>query len=226
MLKTTNLSVYASRDRESVAILKTIDFQAHLGDLIAIVGPSGCGKSTFLKAIAGLARHTEGQMSWLNREIVDDYDIEPEMLAYVPQFGIFHEELTVEEILTDAAILRLGQLANNLIQARVGEVADLTGLGQLRQREAKVLSGGQKRRLALAMELVSEPAIILADEVTSGLDPKSAFEITVLLRSLATEKKKIVLHVTHELKHLGYYDAVVVLIGGIVAFHGAFSALA
>jgi ABC-type multidrug transport system ATPase subunit len=220
MLKTTNLSVYASRDRESVAILKTIDFQAHLGDLIAIVGPSGCGKSTFLKAIAGLARHTEGQMSWLNREIVDDYDIEPEMLAYVPQFGIFHEELTVEEILTDAAILRLGQLANNLIQARVGEVADLTGLGQLRQREAKVLSGGQKRRLALAMELVSEPAIILADEVTSGLDPKSAFEITVLLRSLATEKKKIVLHVTHELKHLGYYDAVVVLIGGIVAFHG------
>jgi ABC-type multidrug transport system ATPase subunit len=220
MLKTTNLSVYASRDRESVAILKTVDFWAHLGDLIAIVGPSGCGKSTFLKAIAGLARHTEGQMSWLNREIAGDYDIEPEMLAYVPQFGIFHEELTVEEILADAAILRLGQLTDNLIQARVAEVAELTGLEELLQREAKVLSGGQKRRLALAMELVSEPAIILADEVTSGLDPKSAFEITVLLRSLATEKKKIVLHVTHELKHLGYYDAVIVLIGGVVAFQG------
>src|ERR1700722_570213 len=196
MLKTTNLSVYASRDRESVAILKTVDFQAQLGDLIAIVGPSGCGKSTFLKAIAGLARHTDGQMSWLNREIADDYDIEPEMLAYVPQFGIFHEELTVEEILTDAAILRLGHLADT--QVRVAEVAQLTGLGELLQREAKVLSGGQKRRLALAMELVSEPSIILADEVTSGLDPKSSFEITALLRNLATERKKIVLHVTHE----------------------------
>ena len=220
MLKTSNLSVYAGRARESIAILKTIDFRAQLGDLIAIVGPSGCGKSTFLKAIAGLARHTEGQMIWLNREIADDYDIEPEMLAYVPQFGIFHEELTVEEILTDAAILRLGQLTDKLIQARVVEVAELTGLGELLQREAKVLSGGQKRRLALAMELVSEPAIILADEVTGGLDPKSVFEITVLLRSLATEKKKIVLHVTHELKHLGYYDVVVVLIGGVVAFQG------
>ena len=220
MLKATNLSVYANRDRESGAILKAVDFQAQLGDLIAIVGPSGCGKSTFLKAIAGLARHTEGQMSWLNREIAGDYDIEPEMLAYVPQFGIFHEELTVEEILTDAAILRLGRLTGSLIQARVMEVAELTGLGELLQREAKVLSGGQKRRLALAMELVSEPAIILADEVTSGLDPKSSFEITALLRNLATEKKKIVLHVTHELKHLGYYDGVVVLVGGVVAFQG------
>src|ERR1700722_20389054 len=198
MLKTTNLSVYASRDRESVAILKTVDFQAQLGDLIAIVGPSGCGKSTFLKAIAGLARHTDGQMSWLNREIADDYDIEPEMLAYVPQFGIFHEELTVGEILTDATILRLGQLGDSFLKTRVAEVADLTGLGELLSREAKVLSGGQKRRLALAMELVSEPSIILADEVTSGLDPKSSFEITALLRNLATERKKIVLHVTHE----------------------------
>jgi len=71
------------------------------------------------------------------------------------------------------------------------------------------------------MELVSEPSIILADEVTGGLDPKSSFEITLLLRNLASEKKKIVLHVTHELNHLGYYDAVVVLTGGIVAFQGA-----
>jgi ABC-type multidrug transport system ATPase subunit len=220
MLKTTNLSVYANRDYEKTALLKAIDFRAELGELIAIIGPSGCGKTTFLKAIAGLARHTEGQMSWLNREIAGDYDIEPEMLAYVPQFGIFHEELTVKEILTDAAILRLGQLGDSFLQTRVAEVADLTGLGELLLREAKVLSGGQKRRLALAMELVSEPSIILADEVTSGLDPKSAFEITILLRSLATAKKKIVLHVTHELKHLCCYDAVVVLIGGIVAFQG------
>jgi ABC-type multidrug transport system ATPase subunit len=216
MLKTANLSVYASRD--GTAILREVDFQAQSGDLIAIVGPSGCGKSTFLKTIAGLARHTQGEVSWQNREIGDDYDIEPEMLAYVPQFGIFHEELTVEEILTDAAILRLGKLADT--EATVLEVAALTGLKDLLKREAKVLSGGQKRRLALAMELVSEPSIILADEVTSGLDPKSSFEITVLLRNLATEKRKIILHVTHELKHLGYYDAVVVLIGGVVAFQG------
>ena len=220
MLKTNNLSVYTGSNSESVAILKAIDFQAQLGDLIAIIGPSGCGKTTFLKAIAGLTRHTEGQMSWLGREIAGNYDIEPEMLAYIPQFGIFHEELTVKEILTDAAILRLGQLRDSFVQARVVEVADLIGLSDFLQREAKVLSGGQKRRLALAMELVSEPSIVLADEVTSGLDPKSSLEITLLLRSLATEKKKIVLHVTHELKHLDRYDAVVVLTGGIVAFQG------
>lgn len=221
MLKTTNLSVYTNRDHEKFAILKAIDFRGELGDLIAIIGPSGCGKSTFLKAIAGLTRHTEGQISWLGREIVGDQDIEAAMLAYVPQFGIFHEELTVQEILIDAAILRLGQLDNSLLQRRVAEVAALTGLGELLAREAKILSGGQKRRLALAMELVSEPLIILADEVTSGLDPKSSFEITLLLRNLASEKKKIVLHVTHELKHLDCYDSVLVLTEGAVAFHGA-----
>jgi len=222
MLRTTNLSVFASGDREKGTILKAIDFRAKLGDLVAIIGPSGCGKSTFLKAIAGIVRHTEGEMNWLNRRIAADYDIEPEMLAYIPQFGIFHEELTVEEILTDAAVLRLGQLADPVIQTRVMDVAELTGLTELLERKANVLSGGQKRRLALAMELVSEPSIILADEVTSGLDPKSSSEITLLLRNLAREKKKIVLHVTHELKHLDCYDSIVVLVGGAMAFQGTF----
>jgi ABC-type multidrug transport system ATPase subunit len=218
MLETHDLSVYVHQGREKVAILEGVNFQAREGELVAIVGPSGCGKSTFLKAIAGLARHTEGRISWQGREIAEDYDIPPEMLAYIPQFGIFHEELTVEEILTDAAILRLGWRPDT--HARIEEIAQLTGLSELLPREAKVLSGGQKRRLALAMELVSEPAIVLADEVTSGLDPKSSFDITVLLRNLATEKRKIVLHVTHELKHLDSYDTVVVLMEGIVAFQG------
>jgi ABC-type multidrug transport system ATPase subunit len=218
MLKTSNLSVYAHQGASRTAILKGVNFEARCGELVAIVGPSGCGKSTFLKAIAGLVQHTEGQMSWFNREIGEDYDIAPEMLAYVPQFAIFHEELTVEEILTDAAVLRLGRIEGTSV--RMNEVAELTGLSELRQRPAKILSGGEKRRLALAMELVSEPAIILADEVTSGLDPKSAFEITALLRSLAKEKKKIVLHVTHELKHFHYYDSIVVLAKGAVVFQG------
>lgn len=218
MLETIGLSVYANHNRDKSAILKKVNFKTNLGEMVAIIGPSGCGKSTFLKAIAGLARHVDGQINWLDQEITRDYDIEPETLAYVPQFSIFHEELTVEEILSDAAILRLGRLTEN--HARVREVAELTGLEDLFQRKAKVLSGGQKRRLALAMELVSEPSIILADEVTSGLDPKSSSEITSVLRRLATEKGKIVLHVTHELKHLRYYDSVVVLIGGVVAFQG------
>ena len=220
MLQTTGLSVFTAHGEDKTAILKGVDFQASSGHLVAIIGPSGCGKSTFLKAIAGIARHTEGQISWLGRVIADDYDIEPEMLAYIPQFGTFHEELTVEEILIDAAILRLGRTDKTVIQARISEVATITGLDLLRDRQAKVLSGGQKRRLALAIELVSEPSIILADEVTSGLDPKSSSEITLLLRELASRKGKIVLHVTHELKHLDLYDSVLVLAGGEVAFHG------
>lgn len=146
MLETIGLSVYANHNRDKSEILKKVNFKASLGEMVAIIGPSGCGKSTFLKAIAGLARHVDGRINWLDREIARDYDIEPETLAYVPQFSIFHEELTVEEILSDAAVLRLGRLTEN--HARVREVAELTGLEDLFQRKAKVLSGGQRRSRA------------------------------------------------------------------------------
>jgi len=103
-----------------------------------------------------------------------------------------------------------------MVTRLLGEV----GLEEFRDRLVKVLSGGQKRRLALAMELVSSPPILLCDEVTSGLDPQSEEEIVALLRKVARQGNRLVISVTHSLKGLLDYDAVVVLFKGVLAYAG------
>ena len=102
----------------------------------------------------------------------------------------------------------------------VGRLLGEVGMSEFRERPVKVLSGGQKRRLALAMELVSSPPILLCDEVTSGLDPQSEDEIVALLHHVAKAGNRLVISVTHSLKHLESYDAIVVLYKGVLTYAG------
>lgn len=186
---------------------------SHFG---AVVGPSGCGKSTLLKAIAGILPHTSGTIRWRGRNL-DEKDLDPHELGYVPQFTCAQPRLTVAENLYYAARLRrVGSPSE--IRDGVEKVAQETGLSELHDRRAGVLSGGQLRRLGLAMELTTNPSLLLADEVTSGLDPKSEEEITALLASLARQPGRLVLLVTHSLRFLDQYDSVTVLTEGRLAY--------
>ncbi|MEN9975525.1 MAG: hypothetical protein RLZZ282_1531, partial [Verrucomicrobiota bacterium] len=106
------------------------------------------------------------------------------------------------------------------LDPRIDRVLEETGLQPISDRHVQVLSGGQKRRLGLAMELVSDPKILLCDEVTSGLDPRSEREIVHLLHDLSRKDGRIVLCVTHSLAHLELYDSILVLHEGRLAFHG------
>ena len=182
----------------------------------AIVGPSGCGKSTLLKAIAGILPHTGGTIRWRGRDL-NERDLDPHELGYVPQFTCAQPRLTVGENLSYAARLRrTGDAAE--IRGVVEKVEEETGLTHLHERRAGVLSGGQLRRLGLAMELITNPSLLLADEVTSGLDPKSEEEITALLAHLARQPGRLVLLVTHSLRFLEQYDSITVLTGGRLAY--------
>ena len=186
---------------------------AHFG---AILGPSGCGKSTLLKVIAGILPHTDGSIFWRGRNL-DESDLPPGELGYVPQFSCTQPLLTVRENLIYTTRLRRSTSANE-IETIVDQVVEETGLTELQDRRAGVLSGGQLRRLGLAMELTTQPSLLLADEVTSGLDPKSEEEITLLLSSLAKEKGRLVLLVTHSLRFLDFYDSVTILSAGRLAY--------
>lgn len=193
--------------------ITTILPEGHFG---AVVGPSGCGKSTLLKVIAGILPNTEGKIYWQGRNL-EENDLPPHELGYVPQFSCTHPRLTVEENILFSARLRQQGSPEDLLST-VDRVATETGLKDLLDRRAGVLSGGQLRRLALAMELTTRPSLLLADEVTSGLDPKSEEEITILLRALAREQGRLVLLVTHSLRLLGAYDSITVLTGGRLAY--------
>ncbi len=194
------------------------DINLHLpgGHFGAIVGPSGCGKSTLLKTIAGILPHTAGTIRWGGRNL-DERDLAPHELGYVPQFTCAQPRLTVRENLAYAARLRRSGSAAEIAEL-VEQIEAETGLTDLHDRRAGVLSGGQLRRLGLAMELTTSPSLFLADEVTSGLDPKSEEEITLLLQGLARQPGRLVLLVTHSLRFLDQYDSITVLTGGRLAF--------
>jgi ABC-type multidrug transport system ATPase subunit len=220
MLSLEQISLRLGTDDDSPRLLSEISAKFSRGQFIAVIGPSGCGKSTLLKMIAGIASGDEqGTIRWDGRDLSDE-DFKPSEFGYVPQFSIAHEELTVEECVDYSARLRVSGLSGDERESMVTRLLGEVGMGEFRERPVKVLSGGQKRRLALAMELVSSPPILLCDEVTSGLDPQSEDEIVALLHEVAKAGNRLVISVTHSLKHIESYDAVVVLYKGVLAYAG------
>ena len=187
---------------------------------MAIVGPSGCGKTTLLKTIAGLNPESDGSLWWNGRNLSEDGDLEPYEIGYVPQFSIAYDQLSVDESVEAATRLRVKTKGSSDLDERIDKVLEETGLAPIADRPVNVLSGGQKRRLGLAMELVSHPKLLLCDEVTSGLDPRSEREIVHLLHDISRREGRIVLSVTHSLAHLELYDSILVLHEGRVAYHG------
>lgn len=220
MLSLERISLRISSDEEVRPLLSDVSARFRRGQFVAVIGPSGCGKSTLLKMIAGIASgEEEGIIRWDGRDLGEE-DFKPSEFGYVPQFSIAHEELTVRECVDYSCRLRVSELDSKQRADRVSGLLKEVGLEEFDTRMVKVLSGGQKRRLALAMELVSSPPILLCDEVTSGLDPQSEEEIVALLRRVAHEGKRLVISVTHSLKDIASYDKVVVLYKGVLAYEG------
>ncbi len=220
MLELQDVCFTIRKDGEDVNLVDHVSIKIPKGHFMAIVGPSGCGKTTLMKTIAGLNPESDGSLIWDGRNLSEDGDFSPSEIGYVPQFSIAYDPLTVDESVEAATRLRVKSRNTEELDHRIDRVLDETGLGPISDRLVKVLSGGQKRRLGLAMELVSDPKILLCDEVTSGLDPRSEREIVRLLHDLSRKDGRIVLSVTHSLAHLELYDSILVLHEGKVAFHG------
>ena len=163
---------------------------------------------------------SEGYIYWNGRDLEQDGDLEPAELGYVPQFSIAYDELTVDESIEAVTKLRVKTHDLDDLDLRIDRVLEETGLAPIADRMVKVLSGGQKRRLGLAMELVTDPTLLLCDEVTSGLDPRSERDIVRRLHDLSRRDGRIVISVTHSLAHLELYDSILVLHEGRVAYHG------
>jgi ABC-type multidrug transport system ATPase subunit len=219
VLELEELSLQVHPGGEAVTLLSEISAHFPNRHFAAIVGPSGCGKSTLLKTIAGLREATGGHVRW-DRIDLSEEDMDPHEIGYVPQFSIAYELLTARESIEIALGLRMRANAGESKAARVTQILSDVGLEDIADRRVQLLSGGQRRRLALAMEIVSSPHLLLCDEATSGLDPKAEDEIVRLMHQLSRSHDRIVLSVTHSLRHLALYDSVLVLDHGHLAYHG------
>ena len=189
--------------------------------LNAVIGPSGCGKTTLMKAILGILP-TTGTASLDGTPITRTEDLIGKV-GLAPQFTTAQPQLTVGESLEYA--LRLS-VADAAIRAeRLESVLGVTGLAPHREKRVGSLSGGQLRRLSLGLELTLDPACLVCDEVTSGLDPYSEDQILALLRQLATERGKCFICIIHNLAKLSQFDWVTVVYQGDVVFQGPYPAL-
>lgn len=188
---------------------------------MAIVGPSGAGKSTFATALAGLRRPAGGTVLYGGLDLHDNYDALKHRIGFVPQDDILHPELTVERALSYAARLRFPpDVRRRERRQRVEEVMAELDLGARRNLRVSQLSGGQRKRVSVALELLTKPSLLILDEPTSGLDPGTERQVMRLLRELADSGHTIMV-VTHHLESLTECDRVLYLApGGRQAYFG------
>ncbi len=195
-------------DRDNPSELKTlldhISFKALPGDLIALMGPSGAGKTTLLLTLNGYLPPTAGQVRINGEDLYSIYDALRGSIGYVPQDDIVHPELTVWEAVRYSARFRLPpDYSDDEIDRRVQTTLSQLGLEsvahlQIGKPEKKVLSGGQRKRVNIAMELVTDPVLMFLDEPTSGLAADDTTALVQLLADLARQTGKTIITTIHQ----------------------------
>jgi ABC-type multidrug transport system ATPase subunit/pSer/pThr/pTyr-binding forkhead associated (FHA) protein len=185
-------------------LLDRVSFKALPGDLIALMGPSGAGKTTLLLALNGYLPPTSGQVRINGSDLYTIYDALRGSIGYVPQDDIVHPELTVFEAVKYSARFRLPpDYSDEEIVRRVDDTLRDLGLDsvknlQIGKPERKVLSGGQRKRVNIALELVTDPVILFLDEPTSGLAADDTTAIVNLLSELARTTGKTIIATIHQ----------------------------
>ncbi|MFI6280652.1 FHA domain-containing protein [Streptomyces sp. NPDC050988] len=202
-------------------ILKDVSFGVPEKSLIAVIGPSGSGKSTLLKALTGYRPANQGDVLYDNRNLYKQFAELRQRIGLVPQDDILHKELTVKKALKYAAKLRFpADTTTQERDARIDEVLRELKLDIHKEKKVTSLSGGQRKRVSVALELLTKPSLIFLDEPTSGLDPGMDRDVMQLLRGLADDGRTVLV-VTHSVAELAICDKLLVMApGGSVAYFG------
>ncbi|WP_432159292.1 FHA domain-containing protein [Streptomyces sp. NRRL F-5630] len=202
-------------------ILKDVSFGVPEKSLVAVIGPSGSGKSTLLKALTGYRPADQGTVLYDHRDLYKQFAELRQRIGLVPQDDILHKELTVRRALRYAAKLRFpADTSEQERQDRVTEVLRELKLDIHQDKKVTSLSGGQRKRVSVALELLTKPSLIFLDEPTSGLDPGMDRDVMQLLRGLADDGRTVLV-VTHSVAELSLCDKLLVMApGGSVAYFG------
>jgi ABC-type multidrug transport system ATPase subunit/pSer/pThr/pTyr-binding forkhead associated (FHA) protein len=189
-------------------------------EFVAIVGASGAGKSTLMMAMCGFERASTGSVAINGDDLYAGYEAYRSMLGYVPQDDILHRTLRVSRALYHAARLRLpADTAPDEISARIASVLAAVDMTEHAHKRIDQLSGGQRKRVSIACELLADPPLLFLDEPTSGLDPGLERKLMYTLRRLADGGRTIVL-VTHATANITVCDHIVYLVGGKMVYFG------
>ena len=210
-------------------LLDHVSFPIGERSLVAVIGPSGAGKTTLLNALTGVRPATEGAVLYDNRDLYAHYAELRHRIGLVPQEDVIYQPLTPRRSLGYAAELRFpGDTSPEERQGRVQEVIDALKLMETTKErpepaadtKAAALSGGEKKRVSIALELLTKPSVLFLDEPTSSLDVELKEEVVASMRDLARDGRTVIM-VTHDLEYLDKCDRVLVLLpGGKMGFYG------
>lgn len=209
------------RTKQGTVILDDISFALDEASFLGVVGPSGSGKSTLVNALTGQHPADAGSVFYSGRDLYQEFEHLRRLIGFVPQDDVLHMELTVRQTLDYAAELRFPpDVSKAERSARVDEVLEELGLTARRDVAISNLSGGQRKRVSVALELLTQPSLLILDEPTSGLDPGYERSLMELLARLARAGRTVVV-VTHSVQSLHLCDRVMCLApGGRLAWFG------
>ncbi|MEP6743088.1 MAG: FHA domain-containing protein [bacterium] len=203
-----------------VRLLDEVCLSIQPNEFVGMLGPSGAGKSTLMDSLNGMRPASSGQVLVNNLDLYHHLESLKQSIGYVPQDDIIHRELTVYSTLYYVARLRLSRdISRKEINQIVGEVMDVTGLSERRDVPISQLSGGQRKRVSIAVELITKPSVIFLDEPTSGLDPATEEKVMKLFRQIAESGRTVIL-TTHAMENVKLFDKVVLLMRGKLVFYG------
>jgi ABC-type multidrug transport system ATPase subunit len=220
-LEAVGVSKHVVNSGKKKTIVSDVNFSIKAGEFVAIVGGSGAGKSTLMDCLNGFRPATNGKVVVNGDNFYSNYDAYKEIMGYVPQKDIVYDNLTLRQMLTYSAKLRMPKDSTNLdIKNRVQKVITDVMLDGKEDIKIRKLSGGQKKRASIAIELLAEPKLLFLDEPTSGLDPGMDKSMMKLLKKLSKQGTTIVL-ITHATTNIVLCDKVVFLgVGGVLCYFG------
>src|SRR5437764_14090886 len=209
-----NVSKIYGEGEAAVKALDNISLDVAAGEFVAVMGPSGSGKSTLMHVLAGLDRPTDGTVYIDGSDVTTMKDKQLTLLrrkrvGFIFQAFNLIPQLTAEENIVLPLTLARGR-ANGNLESLLGQV----GLTDRRKHKPTELSGGQQQRVAVARALITEPAVVFADEPTGNLDSKASDDILGLLRKASSERGQTTVMVTHDAHAAAYADRVVFLADG------------
>lgn len=214
LIKTVNVSLRLN----GVDILNSISLCLNRGEFIGLLGPSGCGKSTLVKVLLGFYHPSEGEV--VTESISSDQTSNGIRRGYVPQEDIVHKTLTVGRALYFSYVLNHNrQDVEKTAEKEIDKLLKTMDLKHRQHTRIKRLSGGERKRVNLALELLNDPELLFLDEPTSGLDPYLEKTMMKLFRKLSLQNRCLVV-TTHRLANVTLFDQVLFLVSGFLVFAG------
>jgi putative ABC transport system ATP-binding protein len=213
-VRADNVTKTYGEGEASVRALCTVSMDVGYGEFVAVMGPSGSGKSTLMHLLAGLDRPSEGNVYIQGENVTTMKDKELTMLRRQRVGFIFQAFNLIPQLTAEENIVLPLTLGRQKANGNLNSLLDQVGLTDRRTHKPTELSGGQQQRVAVARALITEPAVVFADEPTGNLDSHASTEILQLLRRSVDEFGQTIIMVTHDEEAAGYADRLLVLRDG------------